>query len=274
MLEEVYISSKRSFMPNFLEIWKYKLLLLALIKRNIKLRYKQTILGVMWVIIQPIALSGVFAIIFGKLMAVQTDNTPYVAFVLSGVLLWQLFSRSLSEASTSLIGFSSVITKVYFPRILIPLASVFTALFDFIIVFPLVLLVLFLVNGAIPFHSFWIVPAAILMTILISMGLGFLFSSINVIFRDVQHTIPFLLQLGLYLSPIVYSSATVPEKWRWLYILNPFVGIIELFRYGLLPQASIPHLDSIMISLMMSLLWIVIGGIIFCIIEQVMIDRI
>ncbi len=273
-LEEVHISSKKTLIPNMFEIWKHKLLLLVLMKRNIKLRYKQTILGVMWVIIQPIALSGVFAIVFGKLMAVNSDDTPYIAFVLTGVLLWQFFSRSLSEASTSLIGFSNVITKVYFPRILIPLASILTALFDLIIIFPLIILVIFFVNGSIPLHSLWIVPCAILMTLIIAIGLSFCFSSINVIFRDVQHIIPFMLQLGLYISPVVYSSSIVPEKWRWLYILNPFVGIIDTFRYGLLTQAAAPSLECIAITLIVSILFIIVGSITFCAIEQVMIDRI
>lgn len=273
-LEAVYISSKKTWVPNIIEVWRHKLLLLVLIKRNIKLRYKQTVLGILWVIIQPLALSGVFTIVFGKLMVVQTNNTAYMPFVLTGVLIWQFFSRSLSDASTSLIGFSNVITKVYFPRVLIPTASILTALVDLIIIFPLILLVLWLLNDSIPLHSIWVTPCALIMTFIIALGLSLFFSSINVIFRDIQHLIPFMLQLGLYLSPVVYASSTIPEKWRWLFILNPFVGIIDTFRYGLLPEAPMPSLISVATSFGVGFVSIIIGAITFSAIEQVMIDRI
>lgn len=273
-VDEIIISSANHWLPNFFEIWKYRLVLISLIQRNIKLRYKQTILGVLWVIIQPLALSGVFAIIFGKFMSVSVGNIPYLAFALSGVSLWQFFSRSVVDSSVSLVTFSSIITKVYFPRILIPLASIFTALFDLILIFPLLVMVIWLVNGPIPLHSLWILPSAIFMTLIMVAGLGFLLSSLNVLFRDVQHIIPFALQLGLYLSPIVYASDTIPEKWQTLYYLNPMVGVIEVFRYGLFQQTPLPNPNALVMSLGISVLLIVIGCYVFNKTEKMMIDRI
>lgn len=273
-MKTIFITSQKKKLPSLSEIWEQKILLYALVNRNIKLRYKQTLLGILWVVIQPLALSGVFALIFGQFFSLSTGQEPYLAFSLASILIWQLFSRAMGDASISLTAFSSVITKVYFPRILIPLASVFTALFDFLIVLPIILALIFCVNGSIPLHVLWVMPGVVILTILFAFGLSLCFCSINIVFRDVQHVIPFILQIGFYLSPVVYGIEMVSEKWKNLYSFNPLVGIIESFRFALLSSSKAPELGVMVYSISCTIGIVIVGAYLFSRVEQTMADRI
>lgn len=274
MTNEILIENSRSWFPNLGEIWDHRLLLTVLVKRNIKLRYKQTLLGILWVLIQPLALSGIFTLLFSKIIAIPTGEVPYICFAVAGVSIWQFFSRSVAESSVSLSSFSNVISKVYFPRTLVPLASIITALFDFIVVLLLTLILIYLLGGTLPLRSLWGIPCFVGLTFVVSFGLGLLLSSLNVIFRDVQHMVPFILQLGLYVSPVFYPTSIISEKWKMLYYCNPMVSIIEGFRWALFPSSPSPEPLGLTITIITSFTLLFMGCLAFHSVEHNMIDRI
>lgn len=219
------------------EFWRFRELLYFLVWRDIKVRYKQTILGVAWVVIQPVVTMIIFSIVFGHLAKLPSDGIPYPIFSYTALLPWQLFSRALSDASTSLVNNQQFVTKIYFPRLFLPVSSVLSGLVDFFI--ALIILFGMMWFYDIPFSARALVlPFLILFTILISLAVALWLSSINVKYRDVKYTLPFLVQVWLYATPVVYSSTLVPEKWRIIYGLNPMAGVIEGFRWALLGQQS------------------------------------
>lgn len=273
-MSEIIIKSTKQIFPNFSEIWHYRFLVYALIMRNIKLRYKQTILGILWVVIQPLALSGVFIVVFGNILPMATSKGTYSAFVIIGVLVWQFFNRALTDASASVLSFSGIISKVYFPRILVPISSVLTALFDFVIIFPLILILLLKINGSIPLHAIWALPCFLIITLSLVIGLSLCLSSLNALFRDIQHAIPFVLQLTLYLSPIIYPLSILPEKWLILYKFNPLVALVDGFRWSLVPLIPAPDHFSLLVSFGMSLGALIFGSVLFSSLEHRMIDKI
>jgi lipopolysaccharide transport system permease protein len=211
------------------ELYDYRELLYVLTARDVKVRYKQTVLGIAWALLQPLANMLLFTLIFGRLAKLPSDGFPYPIFVFAGLLPWTFFANSISSSAESIVGASTLITKVYFPRIIIPLAAVCTALVDFVIAF-FILLILMLFYGV--GWSFNLLLAPVLMMALgfTALGIGTMLAALNVSYRDFRYLVPFGIQFWMFASPIVYPSSMIPEKWQWLYHINPVAGIVGGFR--------------------------------------------
>jgi len=218
---------------DFYEILKYHNLLYNFITRDVKIRYKQTILGFLWAIIQPVCMMIIFSIVFGRLANIPSDNIPYPIFTFTALIPWALFSEGLSRSATGMVTNAGIITKVYFPRLIVPIAGVLSPLVDFSIAF-IILLVMMTYYGFVPTLAIIFLPLFIILAIITALAIGLWVSSLNVKYRDFQYTLPFLLQLGLYASPIAYPISMIPEKYHLLYGLNPMVSVIEGFRWALL----------------------------------------
>jgi lipopolysaccharide transport system permease protein len=215
------------------ELWSHRELLYFLVWRDLKVRYKQTVIGAAWALVQPVFTMLVFTLFFGRLAGVPSDGVPYALFSLAGLVPWTFFSNALMQSSNSLVSSASLISKVYFPRLVIPIASSLSGLLDFAISFAL-LIVLTLVHGPGPTpHVLWL-PALLALALVTALGVGFWLSALNVQYRDVRHAIPFLTQLWMFATPIAYPSSLLGEPWRTLYGLNPMVGVVEGFRWALL----------------------------------------
>ncbi len=219
------------------ELYEYHELIYFLIWRDIKVRYKQTALGVIWVVLQPLLTMGVFTIFFGNLAKIPSDGVPYPLFSFAALVPWQLFANALSNSSNSLVNSRDLITKVYFPRLIIPLSSILGGLLDFFIAF-VVLLLMMLYYGIVPTVAILTLPLFVILAIATALAISLWLSALNVIYRDVRYTIPFMTQFWLFLTPIAYPSSLVPEKWRILYGLNPMSGVVEGFRWALLGKSD------------------------------------
>jgi len=231
------------------DLWRYRELFFILAWRDISVRYKQTIIGVLWAILRPFITMVVFTVIFGRLAKLPSDgNAPYALLVFAAMLPWSLFSTSLGEASNSLISNSNLISKVYFPRLIIPVATVVTAFVDFIISF-VILLAMMIYYQFLPGWNILILPLFIILALLASLGPGLWITAINVKYRDFRYVIPFITQFGLYVSPVGFSSKIIPEQWRWLYSINPMVGVIDGFRWCILGGVSPIYWPGFAISL-------------------------
>ncbi len=232
---------------NLIELWRYRELIYFLIWRDIKVRYKQTILGAAWAIIQPFFTMVVFTIFFGKLAKVPSDNVPYPIFSYTALLPWGLFTKALSDAGRSLISHRAMITKVYFPRLVIPIASVVSGVVDFAIAFT-VLVGMMVYYQVIPSGGYQFtlsgnvltLPLFLLLALITALGVGLWLSALNVLYRDINYIIPFLTQFWLFVTPIAYPSSMIPQKWQLLYALNPMTGVVEGFRWALLGTESTP----------------------------------
>lgn len=227
------------------ELWAYRELLYFLAWRDVKVRYKQTVLGAAWAILQPVLTMVVFSVFFGALGKIPSDGLPYPIFTFTALLPWQLFAYALTHSSQSLVGEARLITKVYFPRLIVPLASVMGGLVDFGVAFA-VLLVLMASFGIAPGPQIVLLPLFVALAIGAALAVGLWLSALNVRYRDVRYTVPFLAQLWLFLSPVAYPSSLVPERWQGLYGLNPMAGVIEGFRWALLGSA--PPVATIYVS--------------------------
>lgn len=214
------------------DLWAYRELLYFLVWRDIKVRYKQTVLGAAWAIIQPLVTMIIFTYFFGKLARVPTDGVPYPIFFYTGLLLWTFFSNGVTNGANSLIGNSNLITKVYFPRLIIPSAAVGAGLLDFAIA-SVLLIGLLIYYGFAPVLSYLMVLPLVLLTTLLALGVGIWLSALNVRYRDVRYALPFTIQIWMFLSPIIYPSSLVPQEWRWVLSLNPITGLVEAFRASL-----------------------------------------
>ncbi|HXH20994.1 MAG TPA: ABC transporter permease [Dehalococcoidia bacterium] len=219
------------------QLYHYRELLYFLIWRDVKIRYKQTAIGVAWAVIQPLATMALFTLVFGRFAGVPSDGLPYPVFAYAALLPWHYFSQAVTESGRSLVGDANLIRKVYFPRLVIPLAAVIRPLVDFSCSF-LVLLVLMAWFGLRPSWPVLMLPALVALAVLAALAVGVWLSALNVRYRDVGHTIPFLTQLWLFASPVAYPVSVVPDSWRLIYSLNPMVGVIEGFRWALLGKAS------------------------------------
>jgi len=218
---------------NLRDLWSYRELLYFLIWRDVKVRYKQTLLGAAWAIIQPFFAMLIFTLFFGRLAGVPSDGVPYPLFAYAGLLPWIFFSNAVTNSGNSLIGSSNLITKVYFPRMIIPGAAVAAGLVDFGIAF-VTLAILIAYYGIGVGVAILLLPLLVLLTVLLALGVGMWTSALNVKYRDVRHALPFLIQLWMFATPIVYPSSIVPPKWRWALAANPMAGIIEAYRTSLL----------------------------------------
>jgi lipopolysaccharide transport system permease protein len=221
------------------DLWEYRELLYFLAWRDIKIRYKQTVLGAAWAIIQPFLMMVVFSIFFGRLGGIPSDGLPYPVFVYCALLPWQLFAQALTQSGNSLVGSQTLITKVYFPRLIIPLSAVLGGVMDFAIAF-LVLVGMMIYYGIVPTIAVLAIPLFVLLALGAALGAGLWLSALNVQYRDVRYTLPFLTQVWFFVTPVVYPASLVPERWRWLYGLNPMTGVVEGFRWALLGAAGTP----------------------------------
>ncbi|MBM4459223.1 MAG: ABC transporter permease [Chloroflexi bacterium] len=224
-------------------VWEYRELLFFLAWRDIKVRYKQTALGVAWIVLQPLLSTVVFTLLFGGLLKVPSEGAPYALFALAALVPWQYFAGSVSRVGTSLINSANLITKVYFPRLIIPLSGVLSTLVDFAIGF--LVLVGLLVGYRVPLTAnvLWL-PLFLLLAVITALGFGLWLAALNVRFRDVNYLIPFLLQIWMYVTPVVYGSTLIPERYRFLLALNPMTGVVEGFRWALLQGAGVRGQES------------------------------
>jgi len=239
------------------ELWEYRELLYFLTWRDIKVRYKQTVLGAAWAVIQPFFMMVVFSLFFGHLAHVPSDGIPYPVFVYCALLPWQLFAHALTESSNSLVANERLITKVYFPRLIVPISAVLGGLIDFCIAFVILLLMMFY-YGIRPTWVIVALPAFTLLAIATALGVGLWLSALNVKYRDVRYTIIFLVQFWLFATPVAYPSSIVPDRWRPLFGLNPMAGVVEGFRWALLGKSEGPGV-LLAISVVVVIL-ILIGG--------------
>jgi len=230
------------------EIWTHRELLYYLVWRDIKVRYKQTILGASWIILQPLLMTIVFAVFLGKIAQVPSQGVPHVLFIFSGVLPWTFFSNAVSGSSFSLVINAPLITRVYFPRSMVPLAATLVRLSDFIVAAAVLVMLMVYYQQPISW-SILFAPFLIVQLTILAMGLGMWFSALNAKYRDISTALPVLLQLWMFTSPIVYPESLVPERWKWVYELNPMVGIIEGFRSSLLGLGFIWRALSISVLL-------------------------
>lgn len=236
------------------ELWQYRELVYFLVWRDIKVRYKQTILGVAWAVIQPLFIALTLSLFLGKLAKVPSDGVPYPVFAYSAMVLWQLFAHALTEASNSLVGSERLITKVYFPRLVIPLSAVLGGLVDFVIAF-IVLIPFLAFYRIVPTAKVLALPLFALLTVLISLGAGLWLAALNVQYRDVRYTVGFLVQVWFLATPVAYPTSVVPQHWQAAYGLNPMVGVVEGFRWALLGAGKAPgHLLAGSVAVMMLVL--------------------
>jgi len=245
---------------NFHELWEYRELLYFLTWRDIKVRYKQTALGAAWAVIQPFFTMVVFSLFFGRLAQVPSDGIPYPVFAYCALVPWSFFAGSLDRAGNSLVTSANLLTKVYFPRLVIPMSAVLAGLIDFVIAF-IVLVAMMLAYGITPTWAVVTLPFFLLLALVTALGVGLWLSALNVQYRDVRYTIPFITQFWLFASPVAYSANLVPEQWRWLYGINPMAGVIDGFRWALLGRESAPG-PLLIVSVVMVVL-IFVGGLFY-----------
>jgi lipopolysaccharide transport system permease protein len=242
---------------NIGELWRYRELLYFLIWRDIKVRYKQSVLGVAWAILQPFLTMVIFTLFFGRWAGIPTDELPQPLFYFAGLLPWQFFQSGVSKAGTSLVASSNLITKVYFPRLDIPIAPVMAALVDFFLAF-LILIGMMVFYGISPKAAIWTLPLFLILALITAMGVGIWLASLNVSYRDIGYVIPFLLQVWFFLSPVVYSANIVPQAIRPYYGLNPMAGVVQGFRWAIFGVGQ-PEMVSLFASIGVSLLLLISG---------------
>jgi len=252
------------------ELWEYRELLYFLTWRDIKVRYKQTVLGATWAIIQPFFTMVVFSLFFGQLAKIPSDGVPYPIFSYTALVPWTFFAAGLAQSSNSLVGSANLIKKVYFPRLTIPIATVLSGVVDFFLAF-IVLFGMMLFYGIVPTINVIWLPLFVLLALVTSLGVGLWLSAMNVQFRDVRYTIPFLTQFWLFATPIAYPSSLLDEPWRTLYGLNPMVGVVEGFRWALLGTDTAPG-PIIIVSALAALALLVSGAFYFRRLEKTFAD--
>jgi lipopolysaccharide transport system permease protein len=240
------------------DIWLYRELFYFLAWRDILVRYKQTVIGIAWSIIRPLLTMIVFTVVFGKLAKFPSTGVPYPILVYAAMLPWQFFANSLSESSNSLITNSSILTKVYFPRLIVPISTIVVCLLDFLISFS-ILIVLMVGYKFMPSWKIITLPIFLLLALLVALGVGLWLSALNVKYRDFRYIIPFIVQFGLYILPVGFSSSIVPEKWRLLYSINPMVGVIDGFRWAILGGETRIYWPGFIVSLALIFLILALG---------------
>jgi lipopolysaccharide transport system permease protein len=221
------------------EMWNYRELLYFFVWRDIKVRYKQTAVGALWAVLQPILTMLVFSLFFGRLAHIPSNGLPYPIFYYCALLPWMYFSVALQNATNTIVDNQRLITKVYFPRLILPLSSVFSGMVDFGVSF-LMFIVMMIYYGIRPTPAAFLVPVFLMLAVLTALGVGLWLAALNALYRDVRYVLPFLIQFWMFASPVAYPSSLVPEKWQWLYGLNPMAGVIEGFRWSLTGHGQAP----------------------------------
>lgn len=245
--EELIIEAGRTESQYWKDLWKYRELFYFLAWRDILVRYKQTAIGIFWALIRPFLTMVVFTIVFGNLAKLPSNNAPYPILVFAAMLPWQFFSNALTECSNSLITNANLVSKIYFPRLIVPTSSVIVSFVDFLIS-GMILLALMAWYNFVPSWRIFTLPVFIIIAFAASMGAGLWLAALNVKYRDFRYIVPFIAQFGLYISPVGFSSSIVPEKWRLLYSLNPMVGVIDGFRWAILGGEAQLYLPGFIIS--------------------------
>jgi lipopolysaccharide transport system permease protein len=243
------------------EAWAYRELLYFLTWRDIKVRYKQTVLGAAWAILQPFLTMVVFSLFFGNLAKISTGDVPYPIFSYTGLVPWTFFAYGLGQSSNSLVGNAQLIKKVFFPRLVIPIASVLSGLVDFALAFAVLLGMMMVYGVTLTANILWL-PLLLLLSFVTALGVGLWLSALNVEYRDIRYIVPFLTQFWMFISPVVYPSSLLSEPWRTLYSLNPMVGVLEGFRWALLGNVAAPG-PMILLSAVVSVLLLVSGAFYF-----------
>ena len=252
------------------ELWEYRELLHFLIARDISVRYKQTVLGAGWAIIQPFFTMVVFSVFFGRLAKIPSDGLPYPIFAYAGLVPWGLFANGLTQSANSLVNNANLIKKVYFPRLVTPIAAVLGGIVDFVLAFTLLLGMMYYYGAPVGMRIVFL-PAFVLLALTAALGVGLWLSALNVQFRDVRHAVPFLLQLWLFSTPVAYSSTLLSERWKVLYGLNPMVSVVEGFRWALLGGTAAPG-AMVLASVLASLIVLVSGALYFRRMERTFAD--
>jgi lipopolysaccharide transport system permease protein len=251
---------------NLRELWSFRELITHLTLRTITVRYKQTLLGIAWAVLNPVLSMVVFSIFFGKFAKIPSDGVPYPIFSYAALLPWTLFTSGLSQGSSSLVGNRNMVTKVYFPRLVLPVASVVSGLVDFVIAFVVLLGIMLYYNrtAGYEFHFSWAwltLPLFLLLALVTALGMALWLSSLNVRYRDVNYVTPFIVQFLLFLTPVVYSANMIPAQYQWLYSLNPMASVVTGFRWALLGTAAPPEM-RVIISVLSALIMLT-GGLFF-----------
>ena len=259
---EIFIEPGRTEKNYWKDLWRYRELFYILSWRDLKVRYKQTIIGVVWSVLRPLLTMMIFTFVFGQIAKFPSEGIKYPVLVFAGLLPWQFFAAGLTEASNSLIGNERLISKIYFPRMIIPAASVITSLVDFLISLALMFVLLFWF-GVVPSVNLVFLPLFIMMAFFASFGVGIWLTALNVKYRDFKHVVPFLVQLGLYISPVGFTSAIaanmIPEKFRILYYLNPMAGVIDGFRWCFFGEKAALNWNGMFLSLAVTMFFLFIG---------------
>jgi len=258
---------------NLRDLWNYRELIYFMTWRDLKVRYKQTLLGASWAVLRPFLSMVVFTIFFGGLAKISSDGRPYPVFSFAGLLPWELFGTALSVASRSLVVNSHMITKIYFPRIILPLSSILAGLVDFAIAFVVLLAMMFYFKVPLS-PMIWTLPLFLLLALMTALGVGLWLSAMNVLYRDVGYVTPFLTQFWLFITPIVYPASIVPEQWRMIYALNPMAGVVEGFRWALYGSASGAPTLMLAFSVLISFVLLVSGLYYFRNMERLFADMI
>jgi lipopolysaccharide transport system permease protein len=252
MRQELVIEAGRAESGYWRDLWHYRELFQVLAWRDVSVRYKQTVFGATWALIRPFLSMVIFTVIFGQLAKLPTDGTaPYALLVFAGMLPWNFFATALADASNSLLGNAHLISKVYFPRLIVPIAAVMVSLVDFMINF-VVLVGLMIWYRFMPSWQILLLPAFVALAFVASLGPGLWITALNVKYRDFRYIIPFLVQFGLYVSPVGFSSSIIPEQWRFWYALNPIVGVIDGFRWCILGGQSPLYLPGFLLSIIVA----------------------
>lgn len=257
---------------NLKDLWIYRELVYFMTWRDLKVRYKQTLLGASWAVLQPFLTMVVFSIFFGGLAKVPSDNVPYPIFSFTALLPWTLFSKALLDASKSLVSSSHIITKIYFPRIILPLASILAGIVDFFIAF-VVLLGMMVFYKIAPTINIWTLPLFLLLALITALGVGLWLSALNVLYRDINYATHFITQFWMFITPIAYSSTMIPDKWKLIYSLNPMAGVVNGFRWALLGIGEGPGVD-LMVSVVVAIVLLISGLIYFKRTERLFADMV
>ncbi len=254
----IVIESGKKALHYWHDLWRYRELFYFLSWRDILVRYKQTIIGLAWSLIRPLLTMIVFTFVFGKIAKLPSGGVPYAILVYAAMLPWQFFSNAFSEASNSLISNANLLTKVYFPRLIVPASAVIVSFIDFLISF-IILIGLMIWYKFMPDIRILTLPIFLLLAFITSMGAGLFIASLNVKYRDFRYIVPFIVQFGLYLSPVGFSSSVVPEKWRLLYSLNPMVGVIDGFRWAICGSTTNIYWEGFILSIFVSICLLILG---------------
>jgi lipopolysaccharide transport system permease protein len=272
-LAVVEINSRDPLFPDIADAWRHRQLALMLTQRNVKVRYKQTILGSLWIVFQPLLLTGMLTLVLGMLLSVPSGGLPYALFAFTGSSLWSAFQRTLTDTSISLANSGSVILKVYFPRILIPFAALLTACVDLVPIYAMLLLAVFY------YHLFpgWPIlysPFVILLSLILAFAIGLWVTMLDAIYRDMRILVPSVLQLVFYISPVMYSESVVPTRWQTLYHLNPLVALFQAFRWSMVAGAAPPDAGAMLWCIGLTVALLIGGFCVFARLERFAVDRI